>query len=271
MKKVPKAFLEKRLNHFDRNLAVSLMSEPEPGDPVGNFGMRDVRDYLRYSFIGKQQEASTLLSRSGTRLRSGLEAGEEPGSLEQHSYELLTALGLVKIFEEEELPSQTFLEARRFLENWWRRADHPWTSREIVKFGLSPFMALSILGSDPEDGDQGRGSLQAAIDMYELHRSTKPRISSKTLKPFAFGYLTCQHYLNGSYERQEMLNAGRRVVTSNLLSWMNEGSYEEAALWLLIVHCYPGVQFDEPAARMADVNVIFSKAWADTQAEVAST
>ncbi|WP_182911847.1 hypothetical protein [Sphingomonas cavernae] len=207
--------------------------------------------------MGYSQEAQPLLIRGNQRIDQGLAAKEYEwfGSVPaQHQHNLHQARALGAWLEDGLLASTHWSESRRFLEAWWRSEKNPWTRQEIIRDGLDDYMALAALGGEAVDSKGGFDPYRAGVDMYE-HWLGEPKISlGKALKPRELGYVLCRHYLNFEFNRDEVLDAGRRMLTAHLESdWLENGQTLRAAMWLMLVHWYPAFYYDEELPSPIDV------------------
>lgn len=243
------------------NLAIQENLTPKEGGPVGNFGIGDIRSFIEHSIVGYNREANALLPRGNQRIDQGLASSEYNrfGSPpEQHRHDLHQARGLGTWLEENELATDHWNEARRYFEAWWRSATYTWTRQEIIRDGLDDYMAMAVLGGVFEDYEHGQESFEAGIDMYE-HWITNPKISlKKLLKPRELGYALCRHYLHNAFDREEILQAGRRMLAAKLdneinCGWLENGQSIRAAMWLMVVYWYPAFHNGETLPEPVEV------------------
>lgn len=99
--------------------------------------------------------------------------------------------------------------------------------REVATLGLDEQMAYCVLARDYQGG----------IVHYERHHGAMPLSVTKLLKPRQFAYLWCRHQIAPQFARQDVHDAGRRMLRANLQgSWLGYGQAVRAATWLMIVH-----------------------------------
>jgi hypothetical protein len=243
------------------NLRVEWMVVPEEGGPIGNFGASKIVSCCRFTLVGYEDDARPLIVLANGWIDQGLLSKEYEwfgGSPEQHQYHLHEARALGTWLEENELATNHWNEARRFLEAWWRNG--VWTRQEIMRDGLDDYMAMAVLGGHFEDYKHGKEPFEAGIDMYE-HWTGKSDVSlKKLLKPRELGYILCRHYLNNEFDRADVLAAGRKMLAANLSQpqpycdgWLENGQSLRAAMWLMLVYWYPAFHNGEELPSPVDV------------------
>jgi hypothetical protein len=242
-----------------RNLDMYWNMHPKENGPVGNYGAGDVTVYIDAVTVGYAAEALPLLHRANQRINQGLESREYEwfgGSPAQHRHNLHWGRALGAWLEDNELNTDHWNEARRYLEKWW--AGGFGTRQQILRWGLDDYMALSVLGSRADGSPQGLTPLKEGIEMFERSFSTHTISLKKTLKPRQFGYALCRHYLNNEFDRADILQAGRRMLAANLTDkikngWLENGQSDRAAMWLMLVYWYPAFHHGEPLPSPVDV------------------
>lgn len=242
------------------NLRVAWKLVPGDGGPIGNFGIGDVRGYVKHSIIGYEAEARPLLLRGNQRIDEGLASQEYErfGGEFGHRSDLHLARALGTWLEENDPATDQWNEANRYFEASWRSG--VWTRQEIIRDGLDDFMAMAVLGGDFEDYKHGKAPFEAGIDMFE-HWTGKSDVSLKELlKPRELGYVLCRHYLNHEFDRADVLAAGRTMLAANLsqpqpycYGWLENGQTLRAAIWLKLVYWYPAFHNGEELPQPVDV------------------
>lgn len=238
-----------------QNLQVAMGLAPEPGGPLGNFGVGDITDYIRLTLVGYAGEAAPLLTRGNQRIEHALTSNETFGPVvEPYRHALHQARGLGVWLKDNLLAPENWDESRRYLEASWRNEKRPWTRQEIVRDGLDAYLPLAVLGGLGVDQKDGFDAYRAGVDMYE-HWVDKPNVSlSRTLRPRELGYVLCRHYLNFEFDRADVLAAGRRMLAVKLATeWLENGQYATAALWLMLIYWYPSFYYGEAVPSPVDV------------------
>ncbi len=245
------------------NIRVELMITPEKGDPIGNFGASSVSSCIGFIIAGFADEANPLIIRANQRIDQGLASKEYEwfgGSSAQHRYNLFEARALGTWLEKNELATDHWNEARRFLEAWWRSEERPWTRQEIIRDGLNDYMAMAVLGGCFEDYKHGKEPFEAGIEIYE-HWIGKQDISlKKALKPRELGYALCRHYLHNEFDQADVLAAGKKMLGAKLSQpqpycdgWLENGQSITAAMWLMLIYWYPAFHNGEKLPSPVDV------------------
>lgn len=246
-----------------RNGLDYMRSRQEPGSdkPIGNFGISDISLVVTCNIFGLADQLPFFLTQANRWIDQGLLSREYEwfgGSPAQHQHHLYEARALGTWLEENMLATDHWNEARRFLEAWWRSEKRPWTRQEILRDGLDDYMSMAVLGGHFEDYKHGKEPFEAGIEMYE-HWTGKSDVSlKKTLKPREFGYALCRHYLNHEFDREDILQAGRRMLAANLTDeikngWLENGQSRRAAMWLMLVYWYPAFHNGEDLPSPVDV------------------
>jgi hypothetical protein len=254
-------FREKALGLLEMDLNRTV---PE-GGPSGNFGKGDITSCVDHSLVGYGDRAKPIIVRANSWIDQGLASKEYErfGGADQHRSNLHKARALGTWLEgcefgRDELVNHHWNEARRFMETDWRGA--ALTRQEIIRDGLDDYMAMSVLGGVFEDYKHGKEPFEAGIDMYE-HWVGKQDISlKKTLKSRELGYILCRHYLNNEFDREEILQAGRKMLAAKLSQpqpycdgWLENGQSLRAAMWLMLIYWYPAFHNGEELPSPVDV------------------
>ena len=232
-------------------------SVPE-GTPIGNCGISDLGSIISAMISGYSSHVVRYIHRANQWIDQGLSSKEYErfGGEYRHRSNLHEARALGTWLEENELATDHWNEANRFMEAAWKSA--ALTRQEIIRYELDDYMAISVLGGMFEDYKHGKEPFEAGIDMYE-HWTGKSDVSlKKTLKPREFGYALCRHYLNNELDRDDILQAGRRMLAAHLTDdnkdgWLENGQSHRAAMWLMLVYWYPAFHNGEPLPTPVDV------------------
>ena len=235
------------------------MGEPEAGKPIGNYGVFEIPGIIKCVIFGLAGQAMPFASRANRWIDQGMASKEYEwfgASPAQHGHDLHNARALGAWLEENRLATDHWNEARRFLEAWWMGG--AWSPQHIRRYGLDVYMGLAVLGGRSDPSQHGLESFHAGIAMFEQTFTSRKVSFKKTLKPRELGYALCRHYLNGEFDRDEILQAGRRMLAANLTDdkkdgWLENGQSDRAAMWLMLIYWYPAFHNGETLPSPVDV------------------
>lgn len=223
-----KAFSQSMLQFY-------LKSEVEPNKPIGNYAISDLGRVIRAYLIGMHEEIFPVVSRSSQWLDTAIKNDEDFGeSMDFHRANLNWARAICEWLENGWDSPGHWEDARVYEEAAWRFPKRPWPRNEIISEGLDDYMAFAFQAAEPDEGTEG---YEIAIDMYEHWIGEKPLSIKKLLKPREYAYALCLHYARDQFTKEELFEAGRKMLQANLeKTWLEGGQSIRAATWLKIVY-----------------------------------
>ncbi|WP_211472759.1 hypothetical protein [Collimonas humicola] len=217
-------------------LARVLRTQYDSKFPMGNFAQHDLAEVISIWLVGLQAEVSQVIPRSLQWLDKAIDGDEKFGPDQNaHRTTLHWAKAIGQWLEDGSDDVGEWNSARVFEEARWRYEKRPWSTSEIIKYGLDDYMAFAYQG-----GEAGKWLevYEAGIEMYERWADKTEISLSKVLKPRDFGYALCLHRTaRQQFDEEDLFKAGRKMLQANLQNtWLGGGQYVRAATWLKIVY-----------------------------------
>ena len=102
-----------------------------------------------------------------------------------------------------------------------------WSKNDMATLALDDYLALCYQAEQDSE----------AITAYEACYGNKPISLKKVLKPREFAYALCLQRTGQPFDKNALLEAGRKMLRANLEeNWLGGGQYARAATWLKIVY-----------------------------------
>lgn len=207
----------------------------DPESPMGNIADATLSAAIRMYLVGLHKEISPVIPRCREWLDFAIDNNEDVGeNIDFHRASLNWARAICEWLENGWDSPGHWEEARVYQEAAWRFPKRPWPRNEIISEGLDDYMAFAFQAAEPDEGTEG---YEIAIDMYEHWIGDKPLSLKKILKPREYAYALCLHYARDQFTREELFEAGRKMLQANLeKTWLEGGQSIRAATWLKIVY-----------------------------------
>jgi hypothetical protein len=205
-----------------------LETQYEVARPMGNVAASQISDAIWISLVGFFKEISAIISRRNEWLDRAIQEDEEFGqNREFHRVTLYRARALGEWMQTGHSNEVFWNKSRLHQEG----AFQYWTDGEIRRDGLNDYMAFAYLSGNKNDG------AEAGISMYERWLGIKDVSLKKPMTPRGFGYALCLHLARQQFDKNDLFNAGRKMLQSHLdENWLGRGQYARAAMWLKIVY-----------------------------------
>ncbi|WP_118178567.1 hypothetical protein [Paraburkholderia phosphatilytica] len=237
MKFDPEKTRESKLRRDGALLKFLLNTQYDSKRPMGNVAQSQIGEVIGAWLVGLHEDVFPVIHRSNEWLDRAIKEDEDFGVDKNfHRRTLHWARGVGEWLETGWNAESSWDKAREFEEATWRNEQRPWPMNEIIEEGLDDYMAFAFQAADDCSPD-GLERYERGIQMYEHWLGKEPPIISKTLKPREFAYALCLHYTRSHFSRDELFQAGRRMLGANLeTKWFGAGQFTRGATWLKIVY-----------------------------------
>lgn len=207
----------------------------DPESPMGNVAKSTLNATIEMLLVGLHKEIYSVIPRCREWLDYAINNNEELGEeIDLHRTKLNWARAICEWLENGWDSPGHWEDARVYEEAAWRFSKRPWPRNEIISEGLDDYMAFAFQAAEPDEGTEG---YEIAIDMYEHWIGEKPLSLKKLLKPREYAYALCLHYARDQFAKEELFEAGRKMLQANLeKTWLEGGQSIRAATWLKIVY-----------------------------------
>lgn len=226
---------KERQSALDFTLNFELSTKFDANRPMGNIADSILHSAIRIYLSGLQKEIYPVIPRCREWLDYAINNNEELGEeIDLHRTKLNWARAICEWLENGWDSPGHWEDARVYEEAAWRFPKRPWPRNEIISEGLDDYMAFAFQAAEPDEGTDG---YEIAIDMYEHWIGEKPLSLKKVLKPREYAYALCLHYARDQFTKEELFEAGRKMLQANLeKTWLEGGQSIRAATWLKIVY-----------------------------------
>jgi tetratricopeptide (TPR) repeat protein len=203
-----------------------LETKHDPEIPMGNSANMDLRAAISGSLVGLHGEMAPIIPRAVDWLAKAIEKDEEFGSNPDfYRYQLHAGLALALWMRDRANAVGEWKAARQALKAASQQAN-VYTRVSIKSDYLDDYLALCYQAGQYEEG----------IVEYEKYHGIKALSPKKTLPPRKVAYALCLHEARQQFDRDELFQAGRKMLQSYLQSPWLRGRFDYAAMWLKIVY-----------------------------------
>lgn len=216
-----------RKNFDDWMLEATLNAVFEDKRPMGNIAGHLINDVLQGWLVGFGNDLFPVIDRALVWLQRAIVEDEDFGtSRDFHRLTLHWSAALGSWMQNGQVNMTSWSAARHFC-GLSMTDTNVYSKSQASRDALDNFMALCILA----------GEFDIAIAKFEEYYGEKPISLRRSLQPREFAYAFCQHRIGNDVDRVALMDAGRKLLKSNLEQhWIGEGQYRRAATWLLIMH-----------------------------------
>ncbi len=204
-----------------------LETKYDPERPMGNGANMDLVSVISASLVGLYEEVAPIVPRTVDWLTKAIEKDEQFGSNRDfHRYELHAGRALALWMRDATNTVAEWNAARQALKTASQQ-DNVYGRAAIKTDYLDHYLALCYQAGQYEEG----------IAEYEKYHGVKAISPKKTLSPRKVGYALCLHAARQQFDRDELFQAGRKMLEAYLqTSWLGRGLFDYAATWLKIVY-----------------------------------
>ena len=215
-----------RKNFEDWALDFALKTEYDSVRPMGNVATHLLQDVIAASLVGLHDGIKPLCTRVLKWMDEATKSRDSFGKSDSFYRERLSSgKALVKWIDD----GSEWLEAWDDARKWHEVATHEgdvYTQNEIVAEALDDLMSEYFQSHNYSGG----------VQAFENCHGAKKISLQKRLKPREFAYALCLNQINNQFSPDELLDAGRKMLSGNLASWLGSGQYTQSAIWLKIVY-----------------------------------
>lgn len=208
-------------------LGIKLFSEKYGDDvPVGNFNCHYLDDIFLAWMVGLEGEVEKYIPQVLAGIEAGIERNETLGESESyhrhrlHKYKALGYWALEGVNK-----ADIWKEVCFYIKDASYKGT-VWQKKQMATAYLDDYLAFCFLAGEYEEGKQE----------FQKYHGDK-QVSLKKGTPKEFAYALCLRALSEGFEDEDLLKAGRRVLSNNLTrNWFGRGQIGQSVLWLNIVH-----------------------------------
>jgi hypothetical protein len=216
----------KRKNYEEWAADFALKTEYDASQPMGNIAFHLLQDVVCATLVGMHDRIKPLCSRVVEWMDDATKNQLSFGESDSFYWERLSSgKALAKWIDDGGEWLEAWDDARRWHDVVVREGI-VYTRNQISNESLDDLMSECFQSKNYAKG----------VEAFENFYGVKKISLKKKLKPREFAYALCLNQIEKQFDSDELLAAGRTMLSGNLQLWLGSGQYSQSATWLKIVH-----------------------------------